>query len=158
VHPPFLSKGQYSEQALEMCITLKGSQSSVVACSVDLGTFSLTFVPCDCRCKQIRNTATNNPNPEAKSRLARQIIHHQNLQSPDWRFEASSLLRQSRKRKRTGESAPTNMTDESSIDIPPVVDPKFDLMFSEILDRWREGNMSKDDYRYLQTIFIKSQE
>lgn len=51
----------------------------------------------------------------------------------------------------------STMTDEST-DTPPVIDPKFGATFSEILKRWKEGNMSKDDYNYLETISISSQE
>ena len=58
---------------------------------------------------------------------------------------------------RTDDSVFTTMTDES-IDTSPVIDPKFRVKFSEILDRWQKENMSKDDYSYLNTISISSQE
>lgn len=49
------------------------------------------------------------------------------------------------------------MTHEST-DTPRVIDPKFRERLSEILKRWQKGNMSKDDYSYLKTISISSQD
>ena len=48
------------------------------------------------------------------------------------------------------------MTHESTD--TPRIDPKFRVMFTEILNRWRKGNMNKDDYNYLKIISISSQD
>jgi hypothetical protein len=56
------------------------------------------------------------------------------------------------------ESVLTAMTDETSIDTPTIVDSNFRRRFSDILGRWSEGCMDKDDYAYFKAISISSQE
>jgi hypothetical protein len=57
----------------------------------------------------------------------------------------------------TDDSVFTTITHEST-DTPPVIDPKFCVIFSEILKRWQKGSMTKDDYTHLKTISISSQD
>jgi hypothetical protein len=57
----------------------------------------------------------------------------------------------------TDDSVSTAMTDKTT-DKSPVINPKFRASFSEIVQRWQNGILSKDDYSYLGTTSLSSQD
>jgi hypothetical protein len=51
----------------------------------------------------------------------------------------------------------TTMTDKTT-DKSPVISPEFRASFSENVQRWQNGALSKDDYNYLDTTSLDSQD